>query len=78
MTWLFTISLLLSFVAALLLVPIVRSIAHLIGFIDSPDKERKLHEVPVALGGGVAVFAAFAIAFVGTQLIDRQFFDDAL
>lgn len=78
MSWLFAISTVLALVAALLLVPMVRSLAHLIGVVDRPDKERKLHDVPVALGGGVAVFFAFTLAFVATILIDRQFFDHVL
>ncbi len=78
MIWLLAISMIVALCASLLLVPVVRSFAHLIGIVDRPDQERKLHEVPVALGGGIAVFLAFAIAFVATLLIDRQFFDRVL
>ena len=78
MVWLFTISMIVALFASLILVPVVRFLAHLFGVIDRPDKERKLHEIPVALGGGVAVFLAFTFAFVATLLIDREFFDRSL
>ncbi|TWU15922.1 MraY family glycosyltransferase [Allorhodopirellula heiligendammensis] len=47
--------------AAVLLVPIVRFIAVRIGLVDRPDAERKLHGQPIALAGGVAVFASLLI-----------------
>ncbi len=72
---LFVICFLISFFAALLVVPTCRSLAHLLGIVDHPDKERKLHTAPIALGGGISVFLSFATAFVATILIDRQFFD---
>ncbi len=78
MLWLFSICILIAFLAALLLVPTGRSLAHLLGIVDHPDSDRKLHTAPIALGGGIAVFAAFAIAFFATILIDRQFFGGLL
>jgi UDP-GlcNAc:undecaprenyl-phosphate/decaprenyl-phosphate GlcNAc-1-phosphate transferase len=53
--------LLAPIVALLLGLVIVRAIrwaAPLIGFVDSPDRRRKLHEAPIALGGGIAVWIA--------------------
>ncbi|EMI20575.1 Glycosyl transferase, family 4, conserved region, partial [Rhodopirellula maiorica SM1] len=41
--------------------------------IDKPDGERKLHRTPIALGGGVAVFASLLIGFLATVLVDRNF-----
>jgi len=78
MTWLFAICIILSLAAALVLVPVGRTVAHMIGIVDRPDAERKLHHTPVALGGGITVFLAFSIAFVITVLIDRQFFARSL
>ena len=54
--------LIVTFVAAvfwaLALVPLVRLIARRLGVVDHPDALRKLQRQPIALGGGVAVFAA--------------------
>jgi UDP-GlcNAc:undecaprenyl-phosphate GlcNAc-1-phosphate transferase len=66
-----TLHIVFAFIAALfgamLIVPIVRSIAISVGLVDCPDAERKLHSRPIALAGGLAVFistllgAAFTI-----------------
>ncbi|HET9952530.1 MAG TPA: MraY family glycosyltransferase [Candidatus Eisenbacteria bacterium] len=49
-----------SFAAALLLTPLVRSLARATGYLDHPD-ERKPHPHPTPLLGGVAVFGAMVI-----------------
>jgi len=36
----------------------VRRIALAVGFVDHPDRWRKLHEAPIALGGGIALWLA--------------------
>ncbi len=36
----------------------VRRIALAVGFVDNPDRWRKLHEAPIPLGGGIAVWLA--------------------
>lgn len=46
-----------SFVFSLLLTPLVRAVARSKGFVDEPGP-RKIHQWPVALGGGVAIFGA--------------------
>jgi UDP-GlcNAc:undecaprenyl-phosphate GlcNAc-1-phosphate transferase len=74
MVWLIAICITLSLACSLILVPLVRKTARAVGAIDRPDQQRKLQTTPVALGGGVAVFAAMIIAFVCTILIDRAFF----
>lgn len=51
------VALVISMIAALLIVPLVRRIAPAIGMVDQPDKERKLHSSSIALGGGIAVLA---------------------
>ncbi|MFO0911765.1 MAG: MraY family glycosyltransferase [Pirellulales bacterium] len=53
----FIISFALSCLLALTLTPAVRQLAVRWHFVDRPD-ERKHHRVPVALGGGTAVFLA--------------------
>ncbi len=68
----------LAIASSLLIVPLVRTLAIAFGIVDHPDSERKLHETPIALGGGVAVFLALTATFVGTILIDRAFFGGSL
>lgn len=74
MVWLIAICISLSLISSLILVPVVRKLARTFGAIDKPDQQRKLQTDPVALGGGVAIFASLVIAFVGTIWIDRAFF----
>ena len=47
-------ALLVGFVA----IATLKRIAPVLGFVDCPDRRRKLHEIPVALGGGIAVWLA--------------------
>ena len=47
-----------AFVIGLGAVWTVRRIALAVGFVDHPDRWRKLHEAPIALGGGLAVWLA--------------------
>jgi UDP-GlcNAc:undecaprenyl-phosphate GlcNAc-1-phosphate transferase len=53
----------LAFAAALLLTPILRRVALRVGLVDLPAS-RKIHQSPIALLGGVAVFVSFAAALV--------------
>ena len=71
MTSLIVISVILSLAISLLLVPAVRLLARRAGMVDRPDSERKLHEKPVALGGGIAIFIAATASFALTVVIDR-------
>lgn len=47
-----------ALVLGLIAVRAIRLAAPLIGFVDNPDRRRKLHETPIALGGGIAVWMA--------------------
>jgi UDP-GlcNAc:undecaprenyl-phosphate GlcNAc-1-phosphate transferase len=38
--------------------PAVRWIALAVGFVDNPDRWRKLHQAPIPLGGGIALWLA--------------------
>lgn len=78
MAWLIAVCIALSIAASLLFVPAVRQIALRIGIVDRPDRERKLHERPIALCGGLAVFLALIVAFSATVWIDRLFFGGLL
>ncbi|QDS86562.1 WecA-like glycosyltransferase [Rosistilla ulvae] len=59
----------IALIAGLLLVPVVRSLARRIGVVDRPDPTRKLHSGAIALGGGLAVFAASLIAIFVTLFV---------
>ena len=47
-----------SLAIGLVAVRVVRGASTAIGFVDNPDRRRKLHETPIALGGGIAVWLA--------------------
>lgn len=78
MASLIAISILLSFVLAIVLVPTVRSLARRMGIVDRPDRQRKLQSEAIALGGGVAVFVSLTVTFAATLVLDRMFFGDVL
>ncbi len=50
--------------AAWLLTPGVRRLATAHGVVDRPDGRRKLQAQAVALGGGVAIFAALCVGLL--------------
>jgi UDP-GlcNAc:undecaprenyl-phosphate/decaprenyl-phosphate GlcNAc-1-phosphate transferase len=72
--------LLMSCIAAIVSYPLTHFVAQLaqrLGFVDRPDGHHKSHKVPVALGGGLAVFlaafATFAVEyFSSTRLQDSS------
>lgn len=49
---------LIAFGCAVVLTPVARALAQRLGAIDKPDGRRKLHERPVPMFGGVAVYLA--------------------
>jgi UDP-GlcNAc:undecaprenyl-phosphate GlcNAc-1-phosphate transferase len=57
-----------SFLIGLCAVPVVRRLALACGFLDNPDRRRKLHVAPIALGGGIAVWLATWTGWAVTQL----------
>lgn len=61
MAFLIFLAFFVAAIAAVLLVPIVRSLAIRVGLVDRPDAERKLHARPIALAGGLAVFVSMLI-----------------
>ncbi|MEM6329831.1 MAG: MraY family glycosyltransferase [Planctomycetota bacterium] len=60
----YTLALAIGLLASLVATGVMQSLAHRVGFIDRPDGGRKNHKRPVALGGGLAVYAAM-LAGVG-------------
>lgn len=71
MVTLLLISALSAFLLVSLLVPVVRFCFRLFGFVDKPDRERKLHSDAVALGGGLAIFFAVGFGFAIVLSLDR-------
>lgn len=61
---------LIAFFGALLGTVLVRWLALKLNLMDVPS-ERKMHTSPVALGGGVAIYFAFAISVYLTRYYDR-------
>jgi UDP-GlcNAc:undecaprenyl-phosphate/decaprenyl-phosphate GlcNAc-1-phosphate transferase len=45
-----------SFLATLMLTPLMRKLAHRHGIVDDPDGRRKVHTQPIAYLGGVSIF----------------------
>src|SRR4051812_8442980 len=62
-----------SFLISLGLTAVIKRVAVRVGFVDRPG-HRKIHYIPKALGGGVAILLAMAIPMVG-GLLFVQFSD---
>ncbi|MDR1736588.1 MAG: undecaprenyl/decaprenyl-phosphate alpha-N-acetylglucosaminyl 1-phosphate transferase [Oscillospiraceae bacterium] len=58
-------------VAACAVTPLVRRFAHLIGAIDVPQDERRIHKKPTPRLGGLAIFIGFIISTLLFARIDR-------
>ncbi len=63
--WVFYASFCVSFVFT----PIMRGVALFYGIIDQPDRVRKMHSVPVAYLGGVAVFLGWITGMALSQFL---------
>src|SRR5947209_13667825 len=69
-----------SFLAAVILTPLMRVLAHRHGIVDDPDGKRKVHTQPIAYLGGVSIFlgwlAGVCIAvFLRPHNADETFFN---
>ena len=60
--------LVLSFCASVLATPIVRGLAHQFGVLDQPDVDRKIHDRPTALLGGIGIWIAVVGALVANNV----------
>src|SRR3954453_8879190 len=60
------ISLIISFIAAILLTPIVKNLAFKIGATDKPN-QRKVHQKIMPRLGGLAIFFSFLIGYLVLQ-----------
>lgn len=61
----FLVPFVISFVLAVLLVPIVKRTAFAVGAVDNPSSEdRKIHKRVMARGGGVAIYLSFVVVTI--------------
>lgn len=58
-----------SFIVSFLFTPVMRSVAMFYNIVDKPDLARKLHRVPVAYLGGVAVFLGWLAGLAVSQYL---------
>ena len=63
MNLIYLITPLLAFVTGRIALRVIHCVATAVGFVDKPDSRRKLHEVPIALGGGLAVWLSLWIGW---------------
>jgi UDP-GlcNAc:undecaprenyl-phosphate GlcNAc-1-phosphate transferase len=56
-----------AFIVAFVFTPIMRRVATYYGIIDQPDRQRKMHNVPVAYLGGMAVFLGWLSGLAMSQ-----------
>ena len=52
-------ALVVSFLIALILTPVVRNLAVKVGAVDVPKDNRRMHKRPIPLMGGLAIFLGF-------------------
>ncbi|MEK7450273.1 MAG: MraY family glycosyltransferase [Planctomycetota bacterium] len=57
------ITFLTAFIGSLVLIVLTRKITRLIGLVDHPG-ERKVHQTPIPLGGGIAIFLGVFLTFL--------------
>jgi UDP-GlcNAc:undecaprenyl-phosphate GlcNAc-1-phosphate transferase len=58
-----------AFIVSFLFTPITRAIALYYGIVDRPDRLRKVHSVPIAYLGGIAVFLGWLCGLVVSQYL---------
>src|SRR5688500_799096 len=56
-----------AFAVSFLFTPIMRVVANYWGVVDNPDRVRKMHSVPIAYLGGVAVFLGWLSGLAVSQ-----------
>lgn len=75
--WLYVATFVAALFTSLVLVPLVRDVAHRRDIVDRPGGH-KSHRSPVPYLGGVAMFAAFSVAaLVGAYVLNYVTLDDA-
>ena len=61
----------ISMVISFLLTPLVKKLAYLIGAVDVPKDNRRMHKKPIPRLGGLAIFIGFVISVILFGEIDR-------
>jgi len=56
-----------AFIVSFLFTPVMRMVADYYGLVDEPDRTRKMHNVPVAYLGGIAVFLGWLTGLAVSQ-----------
>ncbi|MGI6549690.1 MAG: glycosyltransferase family 4 protein [Syntrophomonadales bacterium] len=67
----YALSVIIAFIVAYLLMPLVAKLAFRIGAIDQPSA-RKVHSKPMPRLGGTGIFVAFVVVVLATQDLDRS------
>lgn len=74
----FIIALIVSFLACLIVTPIVILLAKKLKVIDYPNKERKIHKKPTPLLGGLAIFLSFNLVIMIYSLFTNDLTGDTI
>lgn len=64
MSWIYSIGLITAFLLTLFFTPVVKKVAIKIGAVDQPN-ERKIHQEPMPRMGGVAIYLAYVLTYIG-------------
>ncbi len=67
-----------AYIVAFLLTPVLRGVAMHYNIIDQPDGVRKMHTVPVAYLGGLAVFLGWLTGLCMSQFLPLHYIDDLM
>jgi UDP-GlcNAc:undecaprenyl-phosphate GlcNAc-1-phosphate transferase len=67
-----------AYIAAFLLTPVLRAVAMHYNIIDQPDGLRKMHSVPVAYLGGLAVFLGWLTGLCMSQFLPLHHVDELM
>lgn len=68
--YIYALGVIIAFIVAYLLMPLIIKLAFRIGAIDRPSA-RKVHSQPMPRLGGAGIFVAFVIVVVATQSLDK-------
>ncbi len=63
-TKLYIIGAITAIVLSIVLTPIVKKVAFVLGVVDIPKDERKIHKKPIPLLGGIAIYISFIVSLV--------------
>ena len=67
-----------AYIVSFLLTPVLRGVAMHYNIIDQPDGVRKMHTVPVAYLGGLAVFLGWLTGLCMSQFLPLHFMDELM